>query len=93
MTVTIDVAQIILAAGTLLTAVGSLATVMIGLRNGRISRENANNIADTKAKVEEGHLKLNGVAERAEEAARAVGNLQGRAEQTAERLATAKEDS
>ncbi len=70
--VTIDVAQIILAMGTLLTAIGSLATVLIGLHNGKISRLNSAGIAETKAKVEEGHERLNGVAERAEEAAASI---------------------
>jgi uncharacterized YccA/Bax inhibitor family protein len=80
-----DIALIIGALGTFVT---SLVTAFVTLRNSR-------SVAVLQAKVEQVHDTTNSLAERAERLAKesglAQGNLQGRAEQTAERKEATKE--
>lgn len=66
-----DIALIITACGTFVSAFAASAAVIISAINGR--------------KINTIHALTNSLAERAEIGARAVGNLQGRVEQTAER--------
>lgn len=101
MNITFDVAQTIQAIGALLTALGTLATVLIGLHNSRLGRKNEQGIASAAAKVDAvgettmaTHLSTNSKMDQllqvSAAAAKAEGNLEGRAEQTAENAAITK---
>lgn len=69
-----DTAQIITAFGTLIASLGTLLVAVVAL---------VNSFKNTKV-IEQVHAATNGMAARLENAARAEGNLQGRADEKAE---------
>lgn len=68
-----EIALIITACGTLVSAVAASTAVLIGALNSR--------------KINTIHTLTNSLAQKAQDGANAIGNLQGRVEQTAERKA------
>lgn len=93
MNITIDGGQILFGLAALVSAVGLFwSTVILPSKALKASQDNAKNIAEVSAKADALHLQGNSNLDKMNKMAEAVGNVQGRKEQTEERRVEAAEN-